>query len=95
MTGASQRPKCGHRIARGAIDPEQHELITRQQGKDGQGLRQYREYPQTQSKMRGPARHQGECERMLPEHHALITSSASPATKARVSPPVRGDSMDR
>src|SRR5882757_7605557 len=37
------------RAAGGAIHPEEHELITRQQRKNGQRLRQHREHPQAQT----------------------------------------------
>src|SRR5258708_5668855 len=59
-----------HRIARRAVDPEQHELITRQQGKNGQRLGYDREYPEPEPQMRRPSRHQRQRQGMLSEHDA-------------------------
>src|SRR5260221_903216 len=47
-----------HRVARRAVDPEQHELITSQQGKHGQGLRYDRENPDPEPQIDHPSRNQ-------------------------------------
>src|SRR5882672_3326218 len=59
-----------HRVARRAVHPEQHELITRQQSKNGQRLRYDREYPEPEPQIRSPSRHQGQRQGVLSEHDA-------------------------
>ena len=58
----------GHRVAGGAIDPEQNELIARQQRENRQALREDGEHANAQSKMRGPGTHERKGEGVLAEH---------------------------
>ena len=106
MTPTEQRPdqgaddgrepaaEGGDRIAGGAVDPEKHELIARQQRENSQRIATRRRTRACAGADEWPRRPSASA----PGHavrapRRVITSSARPEKKANASPPARGDSM--
>jgi len=81
--GREPAAKGGHRVAGGAIDPEQNELVARQQRENRQALRENGEHANAQSKMRGPGTHERERERVLSEHDAMDHIERQPGKESQ------------